>query len=651
MNTKLFTRRRVLLPVASVALVTLLAGCGGGGGNTGATTVPTATATPGTQTPVERTRVAVTWQWPDLPASESGTGRAIPRYARSLKITVQQYAPASTDPDGSDGYKTVSSQTVARPDNGGTARVEFADVPRLPGQIRLMAQAYEGTTDASQLSAQSAAVSVAFPENGTPPDVVLTLQSVAARLEITAPAFAGGTFANGNLNFRVGDAVPLTITARDNAGNVVLLDPASELRFDGDAANGNYVRLEPTTGGYIARGVTRSPETSAAFNGFRPGRILLSSGLNSGGTVSTLLNVRVKTRIEFTDVKSGIANLSAAAPIIDFLPQQPLKFNVASVGTEGGNSIALNYKVEVRDVPSSSGTPTEAQINSLLQNPATTTYTVTETAVSTTETRFEVPGVLTWSRNGSAVAFIPKRPGKVFSIIATDPSDNGRDSTTLVVATRLGGTITVTGPGTVQAGTTATFVVRDANGQLSPERVSAFETVNGSETDVSATVLTQPQGSSSVNLTAPLDIAGHVYTLKAQGAPIGQVTVSAVGLLLTPVDTAPGGVRKQITAQITGLDNPVNGETGRTALYTFNLSGDTQNGLVKLTPTTPNGPVASFVYDGIRTGLTDAQRTFTVSASATLTIGGRNVTLPLSADPLLLTLKAQSGSGTTITIN
>ena len=164
----------------------LLAGCGGSHNFSTAASKQTGRAT-------------FTIQWPArLPSP--GQSRLIPDAANSIKVEVRN------------GNVSVSAQTLPRPASGQTSTVTFDPLP--VGSLTVTATSYP-QTDGSGVAQATATIPLVIQANQNTP-FTLTMNSVIDHLEI-APSPA---------TVPVGQSLPLTVTAKDATGAIVLISAA-----------------------------------------------------------------------------------------------------------------------------------------------------------------------------------------------------------------------------------------------------------------------------------------------------------------------------------------------------------------------------------------------------------------------------------------
>ncbi len=160
-------------------LAVWLTGCGGGGTPAGSVSRATGRAT-------------VTVHWP-------ARTRVIPLAANSISVSVAQ------------GANILTTQLLARPANGNTASVTFNSLP--VGTLNVTATAYPNA-DGTGTAQATAATPLAIQANQNTP-FSLTMGSTIDHLD-SAPV---------SLALAVGQVVPVTVTAKDAAGNTVLIQP------------------------------------------------------------------------------------------------------------------------------------------------------------------------------------------------------------------------------------------------------------------------------------------------------------------------------------------------------------------------------------------------------------------------------------------
>ncbi|MCS6776773.1 MAG: Ig-like domain-containing protein [Chloroherpetonaceae bacterium] len=188
------------------------------------------------------------------PSSPSGSGRAvitvvwpppsrlIPAAAQSIRIDIAQSG------------RPVESQTLQRPEQGGTATVVFDPLP--VGRLTATATAFPepGARGTPQATA-STEIDI---EDGRETTFSITMQSTIERLEVT-PSEA---------TLQVGETITLAVAPRDNRGNLVLILPTS-LRFESSspavvtvAADGKLTAVSPGSAQVTVR-ETESERTAA----------------------------------------------------------------------------------------------------------------------------------------------------------------------------------------------------------------------------------------------------------------------------------------------------------------------------------------------------------------------------------------------------
>lgn len=179
--------KRLSILAAVCAAVLALAGCGGGhsspdsGGG----------------------RAVLTIKWPSR-------GRLIPAAANSIKATFTR------------GAQVVASQILARPTSGNQTTATFDNLK--VGSLTLTASAFPNADGTGVAQAQGVTpVTIA---NGQTANVTLTMDSTIDHLELS-PA---------NPQLATGSSLALVVTAKDLAGNIVLLSP-NKLQWSSSSSN------------------------------------------------------------------------------------------------------------------------------------------------------------------------------------------------------------------------------------------------------------------------------------------------------------------------------------------------------------------------------------------------------------------------------
>ena len=199
----------------AVLLCGLLAGCGGSHNFSTVASKQTGRAT-------------LTIRWPArLPSP--GQSRLIPAAANSIKVEVKN------------GNVSVSAQVLPRPSSGQTSTVTFDPLP--VGNLTVTATSYP-QTDGSGVAQATATIPLVIQANQNTP-FTLTMNSVIDHLEI-APSPA---------TVSVGQSLPLTVTAKDATGAIVLISAAKLQWSSGNAtasvdASGNLSGLMVGTTGF-----------------------------------------------------------------------------------------------------------------------------------------------------------------------------------------------------------------------------------------------------------------------------------------------------------------------------------------------------------------------------------------------------------------
>jgi hypothetical protein len=181
----------------ATCFMAIIVGCGGvshSGGSSSTVGGPVTNA---------KGKVSLTIKWPSVPATPHGIKpRLVPEAAQSVGVVLKT----------ADG-NTVAQQVVARPTGQPTSTATFSNVPTL--SITVTATAYpnpDGTGTA--LASGSIGVSVTSSGVTTAP---ITMGTTIDHLELApvSPAVA------------VGSTTPLTATAKDASGSMVLVAPSS----------------------------------------------------------------------------------------------------------------------------------------------------------------------------------------------------------------------------------------------------------------------------------------------------------------------------------------------------------------------------------------------------------------------------------------
>ena len=153
-------------------------------------------------------RATVTFTWPSR-------SRLIPLAANAISVTLTQ------------GAKTLTTQTLARPATGNTATVTFNALPT--GTLNVTATAYPNA-DGTGTAQATATTSIVIQANKNTP-FSLTMGSTIDHLEVS-PA---------NPTVSPGNTLPLTMTAKDASGNVVLTSPS---KMTWNSANTNVATVD-----------------------------------------------------------------------------------------------------------------------------------------------------------------------------------------------------------------------------------------------------------------------------------------------------------------------------------------------------------------------------------------------------------------------
>jgi hypothetical protein len=183
-----------------------LAGCGGG-------------AVPGVSDTRATGRATFTVKWP--PPST----RLIPAAANSIVVALTQ------------GTTTLATQTLARPATGSTASATFNSLPT--GTLAVTATAYPNA-DGTGTAQATATTSIVIQANQNTP-FGLTMASTIDHLQVSPTS----------LSISVGQVAPITVTAIDAAGNVVLISSQKLTWLSSNTAvatvdaNGNVTGVAP----------------------------------------------------------------------------------------------------------------------------------------------------------------------------------------------------------------------------------------------------------------------------------------------------------------------------------------------------------------------------------------------------------------------
>ncbi len=185
-------QRRIVFSFLVFTLISgLLSGCGSSGGQSPSpvSTAPTSTATG---------KATLSVRWP-----ASANSRLIPFAANSIYVRLT----------ATDGTRLFGDALLVRPQNGGTATASFDRLPLGPLTVAASALPNADGTGVAQAGAQTAAVIVA----GQVTPISLTLASTISEVTVS-PATA---------NLVLGQKITATATAKNAAGEVVLISPST----------------------------------------------------------------------------------------------------------------------------------------------------------------------------------------------------------------------------------------------------------------------------------------------------------------------------------------------------------------------------------------------------------------------------------------
>jgi probable HAF family extracellular repeat protein len=211
-NQRSYAASLTLAVCLTLPLSLTTAGCGGGSGNA---------ASPIQNSPVVQGqgRASFAVRWPER------DGRLVPVLANSIVIVVRN----------TEG-KTVGTTTLNRPDGTGAAFSNTATIDPLPtGTLIATATAYP-ERDGAGVAQAAAAAPLAITANSNT-EIHLVLQSTIDHLDVTT--------ASANASVGVAYSVPITTTARDAEGNIVLTLP-SKLHYA--LSDPKMARIDTATG-------------------------------------------------------------------------------------------------------------------------------------------------------------------------------------------------------------------------------------------------------------------------------------------------------------------------------------------------------------------------------------------------------------------
>jgi hypothetical protein len=249
-----------LMTALFAAVLPHLTGCGGGGGAGGAP-----------QTGQARITVA----WPTR-------SRLVPAASNSVRAILRQ-----------DGQE-VGSAVLVRPAAGGQTTATIENAPA--GSLTLVATAYPNT-DATGVAQATGTTPVTI-TGGQTTDIQLAMESTIDHLEIAPGASA---------SVAVGETLPLTVTAKDATGNVVLTSPG---KIQWSSASTALASVD--SGGVV---------TGVAPTGSVPGPVQLTvTETESGKTAGVALTV----------TSSATVTVSPSAPTLSVGDPQPFGATVSN---------------------------------------------------------------------------------------------------------------------------------------------------------------------------------------------------------------------------------------------------------------------------------------------------------------------------------
>jgi outer membrane protein assembly factor BamB len=171
--------------ILALSAAVLLAGCGGGGSESG----------------TGRATFVVNWPEPN---------RLIPAAANSIKVEIRK------------GSSSFTTKVVPRPAQGGQTSTTFEALPI--GSLTAIATAYPSADGTGTPQATGSAPMTINADQNT--QITITMNTTIARIDVTSA---------GNQTIAVGETVQLTASAKDAAGNVVLIAPGNLQWSSGNA--------------------------------------------------------------------------------------------------------------------------------------------------------------------------------------------------------------------------------------------------------------------------------------------------------------------------------------------------------------------------------------------------------------------------------
>ncbi|RYG85432.1 hypothetical protein EON77_05590 [bacterium] len=293
-----------LLILSILGSVATLSGCGGGGGGSHDDGGVIAN-------PMGRVHINVTW-----PISKS---RAIPTNAHSIKLEMK------------DGATVAMTSMIVSPATSTT----MADVP--VGTWTLRATAYE-STDCTGVAIASADSPVIVIDGGTA-SVSLTLASTIDHLEYSPNPFIVG----------VGTSLPLIVTAKDTAGNSVMVDRGA-LTFS--VSNPGLFTIDST--GKVTAGLGLGLGT-ITVNEANSGKSLTIAAQVALGIIITppISSVNVNGRTNFSALVLGSLN-----PSVTWSVREANGGTIAADGTYTAPSHRGTYHIDATSVADPTRTST-----------------------------------------------------------------------------------------------------------------------------------------------------------------------------------------------------------------------------------------------------------------------------------------------------